>query len=346
MYVDQIIDSKNKLILSWQTIKGIGAGSNKGRVPKWFEALKGKIAEKDGKLKGAWKEINWEKIEGNNNKFYYKPSEDKRVKEWCCFRDARNNIQWGKIKKKGENSGKREWQLYHYICIPDGQQSVLEECNKDCEISEAQESQTACTVTIGKENIFACKMINKRNNNHRRYRIEIPCNATILEDNMPEGRQNKDNKGESEREKVTGVLIEDWDEKIVKDLVKSKEYRDSLISKLWENKRALRQENTAQQETGLECEYEYYTDGSLIDRGIEEEMKETKMGAAWIQTKGPRLLSSFKCGLKDWPSSCRAEAVAILIALLVTPGDNKVTIITDSRSCIETFRSLSKTDPK
>jgi exonuclease III/ribonuclease HI len=341
MYVDQIIDSKNGSLLSWQTIKGMGAGSNKGRTPKWYEVLKAKIIGGDDKLKDGWREINWERTDESSSKLYDTPSEDKRIKEWCCFRDERNGIQWGKIKEKTGKESENKWQLYHYRCIPDGQQSILEECSKDCGMYNKQnehETQLTCIVTVEKKNIFACRLLNKKGNNHRKDRIEVPCKAITLEEFVPKEKQEGNN------ERVSEVLIEDWDEEIIKSLIRSEEYRDGLIKRLWENKRGQSQENMVLQ--GTSWEYEYYTDGSLIDRGIEEEAKETRMGAAWIQTKGPMLLSSFKCGIQDWPSSCRAEAVAILIALLATPGDNKVTIVTDSRSCIETFRSLSKIDPK
>jgi ribonuclease HI len=54
----------------------------------------------------------------------------------------------------------------------------------------------------------------------------------------------------------------------------------------------------------------------------------------------------FGCGVQDWPSSSRAEATAILTALLVTPRGSKVIIVTDSLNCITTHKKLARVDPK
>ena len=242
--------------------------------------------------------------------------------------------------------------MYHYKCISEGSRTVLEECNKNCghgntseeesnrksngENSRASRPQAACVVSVEKENVFACKLLKKGRSNLRKHSIEIPCRTETLEGNVPRKRING-SKGQTEE--LIGVWIEDWDEKIVRDLVEPGVHRDGIIERLRDNKKA---------QTWLQSdsEYEYYTDGSLINRGKEGDIEEIQMGAAWIQTKGPVPLSCFKCGVMDWPSSCRAEVTAILVALLATPKDNKVNINTDSRNCIETFRGLSKIDPK
>ena len=91
--------------------------------------------------------------------------------------------------------------------------------------------------------------------------------------------------------------------------------------------------------------YEFYTDGSLINRGATNDL-ETKMGAAWIQTQGLSPNSHFCTGAQDWPSSCKAEATAIITAILTIPRNNKAIIYTDSQNCIDIFEKISKTDPK
>ena len=50
-------------------------------------------------------------------------------------------------------------------------------------------------------------------------------------------------------------------------------HRDGIIERLRDNKKA-------QVQLQSESEYEYYTDGSLIDRGKEGDIEETKMRAA------------------------------------------------------------------
>ena len=66
-------------------------------------------------------------------------------------------------------------------------------------------------------------------------------------------------------------------------------------------------------------DYEFYTDGSLSNRGT----RNIRMRAAWKQIQGPRPGSSFKTSIEDWPSVCRAEVIAIATALLTVPQDQK-----------------------
>jgi ribonuclease HI len=88
--------------------------------------------------------------------------------------------------------------------------------------------------------------------------------------------------------------------------------------------------------------YEFYTDGSLYNRG----QQEITMGAAWIQTKGPNMGSWQATGVENWPSLTRAETMAIAIALLTVPPDSKVKIYIDSQACIDTYNRLNSPSPK
>lgn len=62
-----------------------------------------------------------------------------------------------------------------------------------------------------------------------------------------------------------------------------------------------------------------FTDGSMVSRGTDK----MKMGATWIQTAGP-----FQASLEDWPSSTRAESMAILSVLLTVTRECWVRIKT------------------
>src|SRR5438876_444747 len=83
--------------------------------------------------------------------------------------------------------------------------------------------------------------------------------------------------------------------------------------------------------------YEFYTDGSMYNRG----QQEVTMGAAWIQTKGPNPESWHATGVENWPSSTRAETTAIATALLTILPNAKVTIHIDSQVCIDTYNRLN-----
>ncbi|GBC54013.2 ribonuclease H-like domain-containing protein [Rhizophagus irregularis DAOM 181602=DAOM 197198] len=83
---------------------------------------------------------------------------------------------------------------------------------------------------------------------------------------------------------------------------------------------------------------EYYTDGSLrtsIPTSRDQQdpnLVHTKMGAAFCVNDEPAL--SAQANLSLWPSSTRAELVAIFLALLTSPMNAKIKIYTDSQSAI------------
>ncbi|PKK69723.1 hypothetical protein RhiirC2_712442 [Rhizophagus irregularis] len=80
---------------------------------------------------------------------------------------------------------------------------------------------------------------------------------------------------------------------------------------------------------------EFYTDGSL-----NREYETPIMGYGWIFTSNlvDNIKHSGSC--KDWPSSSKAELVAILTSLIVCPPNSNIHIHTDSAACIATFNSL------
>ena len=84
---------------------------------------------------------------------------------------------------------------------------------------------------------------------------------------------------------------------------------------------------------------QFYTDGSLkhLDQAL------VHMGCAWIETSNPGKYR-FSAQCTDYASSSRAEAMAILAALLTAPQYCYVTIYTDSAVCIQLLEQL-KSNP-
>ena len=139
-----------------------------------------------------------------------------------------------------------------------------------------------------------------------------------------------------EQNRMPEVLITNWNIDIIKELVESEDYRQDLTEALLNNKLMASKDS--------DQIYEFYTDGSLVDRGKGRD--QTKMGAAWLQVTGATPHSIFQSGVHDWPSSSRAEATAILTTLLIVPRGKEVIIHTDSQNCIDIFKKISKADPK
>ena len=100
--------------------------------------------------------------------------------------------------------------------------------------------------------------------------------------------------------------------------------------------------NQEKDNKNVKATYEFYTDGSLKDRGSLKSV----MGSSWIQTLGPNPNTIFKMGSLSWPSSSKAKALAIFTVLLTVPEKRKVKIVTDSQTCIDIFRKLSLPHPK
>ncbi|CAB4377837.1 unnamed protein product [Rhizophagus irregularis] len=88
---------------------------------------------------------------------------------------------------------------------------------------------------------------------------------------------------------------------------------------------------------------EFYTDGSLkIDND------NPCMGFGWIFSSDTSLNIEFSGATTQWPSSTRAEIMAVLTCLIVCPPNSLINIFTDSQCTIDTFTSLSnyKLTPK
>src|SRR2546423_1892215 len=80
---------------------------------------------------------------------------------------------------------------------------------------------------------------------------------------------------------------------------------------------------------------EFYTDGSLAENKSSGKMV---MGSGWVSLHGNR---SFCCKTSTWPSSTRAELLAIYTALLTVPNNKSVVIKTDSQAAIDRIKKSS-----
>src|SRR5207245_3583253 len=101
-----------------------------------------------------------------------------------------------------------------------------------------------------------------------------------------------------------------------------------------------------QQSLLLSQDLEFYTDGLLVDLGLESAI----MGLAFIQTHSNSPQHQFMVTVESFPSACHAELTAIITSLLVSPPNSFVTVYTDSLSTIkhyeQTVDSLLSTFPQ
>ena len=80
-----------------------------------------------------------------------------------------------------------------------------------------------------------------------------------------------------------------------------------------------------------------YTDGFLR----ENLSREKKMGYAFVQVKESKeIICKIKGRIINWASSTRAELMAILEALLISPANCKANIYTDSAASIQAIDKI------
>jgi ribonuclease HI len=212
--------------------------------------------------------------------------------------------------------------------------TILEEC-KHCKEIESEETilPETCNMTNKIDTrIFYCDLLNQTKGWRKKTTLEIPIDCRYLEEEFK--KQLRESSLYIAKQPLGNFLeveIEDLGITIIQDNIETEEYKESLI-----------QEYRLNHQIRQVPDFQFYTDGSLGNSTDQEK----KMGAAWLQTKGPNQGNSFAAGITDWPSSHRAELAAITLAILTVPQTSRVEIVTDSASCINTFNKLIKPDPK
>ena len=111
---------------------------------------------------------------------------------------------------------------------------------------------------------------------------------------------------------------------LIDELINEQSYREQLkeiASKYCNNK-----------------ELEFYTDGSLYNIGTND----IKMEIGWIQTNIDTSPAFFMASIEYFPSSTKAETIALLTAILVSPPNCKVTICLDSNCTIQNYNKINR----
>src|SRR5689334_19541703 len=112
----------------------------------------------------------------------------------------------------------------------------------------------------------------------------------------------------SNERQVTEVVCEDLDIELIKKQQVSKKLKEELISRMIKNQ-------TKNRENLI-----FYTDGSL-KKTSKDQVEEDDMGAGWLQLdeNENEVVDRGAIGIRNWPSSMKAELWAIWYVLLITP---------------------------
>ena len=332
MFIDQLINTETQTILDWNYIKAVKGPSRKGPTPLWYKKVLENICKRNSpNLNHKWEDKQWTKCHPD---IYEDITKDRRKLEWCCSLEKnRDRIIWGKIIKKSLDE--RALTIKHFNSANKGNKDhmTLSPC-QGCALNDSEElTPNTCTYKDHRKNLTSPIYLRNKKINEN-LEINMPCNLYILERDLKEELSRKVIDPNEKGLQLLSVDIENPEVIFFNNIIKNEEYRKEISNAYFDN--------LFKTSTTESPEFEFFTDGSLKKRS----QPEVAMGAAAIQTKGPNPGSTLSAGVKDWPSATRAEATAIVMAILTTPPHSRVQICTDSQSCIDTFHKLSENDPK
>ena len=127
-------------------------------------------------------------------------------------------------------------------------------------------------------------------------------------------------------------------------IISKENERRIILTKLLEGKDKINQLLNIYRENELleDRKFIFYTDGSLTKDEITT--KQT-MGIGWLRVKEKEhdsIINQFRASNVGWPSSTKAEILAIYTAILTTIDNSEITIFTDSKSAINQFNLYEK----
>jgi len=314
MFVDQLINKESCALLDWrivQTLKSHGQGP----VPIWYQIIKRELANEFGVLKQKWINYNW--IPQDRMLFSKNEHLDSRKWNWQVGTNNKNNkLLW--FRTKG-TLGTPNIKIEHYqlsSCTPPGSTKLNKVLADQLNFNENQS--------------LSFNWINNITKHRKNKTPIIPAEIHTLE-NLVKAKSEKLYPSSLTTSKFQHIEIEDYGVQIIQDNIAPGDYLS------W-----LRKEYNLNVNKNYNGPYQFYTDGSL---GKAHDQS-SRMGAAWLQTEGPNPGRTFQAGIDNWPSSTRAELVAILLATLSVPNGSIVEIRTDSAACIATFETINKPHPK
>jgi hypothetical protein len=211
-------------------------------------------------------------------------TKDKRIKEWCCNLNKKKEIIWGKIKTKNNNTAI----IQHYIGHNSSRMETMElvQC-KGCNLN-LKHNDPICLLKIDLKKTLGCDYLNRKTNINPN-KITIPCNLYTMENTIIENLLTHVKKRKNKKDQCRiSIDIENPEIDQINKSISSKEHLLEITTMYLENR------NKERERTQKYNNYEFYTDGSLFNRG----QQETTMGAAWIQTKGPNPGNEFLTGSK------------------------------------------------
>jgi len=271
-------------VLRWDFIKLFNNSSNKGLIPKWYISLQNNITTNGYTLNDLYRKIPWQY---NNINITNNISNDKRKKEWCCSFDTNENIIWGKILKKLNNTSVL---IQYYIITSNSklETSTLlkcEGCKKNTSVTDHK-----CIIKIKKRESLEVKLTKKKTNNMTN-KLNIPCNPYTIESLVIHSLKKHTSLISKEfstfKSDIT-IEIEVSEIEQINKLVSSNTHREEIINKFLENK-----DQRKYTPNNLPS-YEFFTDSFLPKGGKKKSLWEQH----GFKPKVPILIVTFLRELK------------------------------------------------
>jgi ribonuclease HI len=310
LYLEQLLNTKGTYMITWAQLKKIKGLSSKGRKALWFQSIEELLI--DNKRERTLKE---ELIfKGNVNRAVLKPklkeiSEKRSKKEWVMANEA-TEARWeiGRVESKTEKT------------VTIQQWKVVEETPEKEAIIE-KENSTTQEKTTKRYKKNALKDIS----NWVKYKPKGWSVGLTPEELQSNSHIQLFTRKESKLQEIR-IKNNSWGEYLIDRALHCAEERKDQLKKLLKNNQNRKQ-------------IHIYTDGSL-----KEDQNSTKiLGYALVQIDiNNVIISKLKGRTDNWASSTRAELMAILEALLISPEKSEVNIFTDSMAGIQAVEKVKK----
>ncbi|PKY54146.1 hypothetical protein RhiirA4_472792 [Rhizophagus irregularis] len=353
-YLKQIITADGLFLKSWKDIKGT-ISNKRGRPPGWYKYLQDNIILNQNNLR-----LNFDLPPTNiQNPLITRPkiipqsSNITRIKNvWIAYWCPRTkNIIFGRVIEKNHFYNHHQTITFeHFTHIPDSHHShnhltprsrptYLSKCT-GCILSEHNihynNTSKTCYIT-SLSNSTMIVQVSKSNltfPNHKKPIYKCVKHFTtiqqhaIIDFNLRNSRSTIDPTIQSNFITYRSQLEQHIDLNSINSL--NKNLILQLISPNPLHISLLKISSLLSSYTNLE----FYTDGSL-----QRDDDIPIMGYGWIFTTNLIEDIKYSGSCKNWPSSSKAELIAILTAL-VCPPQSSIEIYTDSATCIFTFNAL------
>ena len=309
LYIEQLSSADNEHLLEWQHISPRLLHIPKGKKPRWFSILENTILDNP-----EYRTILPQFRPPGTNPFAYQSATiSKKLKPWILTYQQ-DKIIIGQIRKRLKQTNSlsiTHWQhdinIQHHLLYP--LPSIICTPCPGCNLN-SNRLPNYCTIEVS--NTLSTQFLGRKTCNK-----QLKLNANYID-------------------LLYSTAIK---HPITLPPLPNIDIVDSLAYSLFQNNEACQQLIQLTQNNYNRQIFTFYTDRSVSEIGTSN----CSMGVGWIQILKNQVINSFSARITDWPSSYKAELIAVLSAISTLPHNSKVDIFTDSQSIITKYKKLLHT---